>query len=120
MGIILSIVARLLFIVLVPFGWCVALLTRITNWKRINKYFYDIAYSIDQLGNVVYQDLFQSLLVVDKGYLFGDPDRTISYALAKNQQINNLTVIGKWIAKALDYFDKDHLAKAIEANEPLT
>ncbi len=54
--------------------------------QRWHQYFLKMAISIDQLGNVVLQDLFNDLLITTKSqHSFGDEDETISSVLGKNK-----------------------------------
>jgi hypothetical protein len=47
--------------------------------QRWHQYFLKMAISIDQLGNLVLQDLFNDLLITTKSqHSFGDEDETIS------------------------------------------
>lgn len=110
--------------------------------KRFDRLFYVIAYSIDQLGNVVLGDLMNDTLIKRKykipneeiiildedlllqtkeGYIevnrFGDPDQTISAALGYNKNINNLTKLGKIISNILDKFDPNHCIKAAKIDQ---
>ena len=58
---------------------------------------------------------FESLLLVS--YEFGNPDETISSVLGRNKLKNNLTYIGKTLAKILNLIEKDHVEKAIELTD---
>ena len=86
-------------------------------WSRTAKYLYVISYSIDQLGNVIMQELFNDVLIRKGGLKFGNPDETISSVLGKNAEINKLTLIGTVIGMVLDSLDYNHLKNSIEADE---
>jgi hypothetical protein len=45
---------------------------------------------------------------------FGNPDETISHVTAVNYFDNKLTWLGLFVAKTLDFLDKDHIKKAFE------
>lgn len=112
-GLILLIVAVVLGVVLLPLGFI------ISGWKRLikgdlGKYFYWVAYTIDQSGNVVCMDLFNWALIKRTSLnKFGDPDETISSVLGKNQRDGTLTKLGLFIVKILDWIDPNHSLDAI-------
>lgn len=125
---ILAIVARLSFWVLEPVLIVYSVSKRMvfTN-LRLDTYFYKVALSIDQHANVVGMDILNDTMLKDdsrarwiyghKWVVFGNEDFTISYVLAANQRINNLTWFGEFWAWFLDFVDKDHLKKALQNNE---
>ncbi|WP_394970407.1 hypothetical protein [uncultured Croceitalea sp.] len=82
--------------------------------KGIGEYALKIAVSIDQLGNVVMQHLFNIIWIKKGGYKFGNRDETISSALGKNKQLNTLTGFGKAIDKLLDFIDPNHSLNSID------
>jgi 8-oxo-dGTP diphosphatase len=82
-------------------------------WNRLGEYFFKTALSIDQLGNVMCQDLFNSLLIKDDSTPFGDEDETISSVLGKNLLKNNLTRTGKILDSILHLIDPNHSIKSI-------
>jgi 8-oxo-dGTP diphosphatase len=111
MGFVLLFVAALLSVILYPIG----LLYSLFRPQR-NEQAYQIAYSIDQLGNVVMKDAFNKWLIKDKGYKFGNPDETVSSVLGKNKQAKTLTKSGKFLDKILNWLDNGHSVKSIELN----
>jgi hypothetical protein len=111
-GFILLIIALCLSIILLPVGFAFQVVT--TLFKSINRYLFTIAKSIDQLGNVVCADLFNTTLIKKGGYTFGNEDVTISHVLGMNKKFNNLTFTGKALSWLLNAIDKDHVEKAIE------
>lgn len=118
MGILLSIIAKVLFIALLPLAIIQTAIVRLFNYKKLDSHFYNIALSIDQLANVVYRDIFKLVFIKEISvWDFGDPDLTVSYIIAKNKQHNTLTTAGLLLAWILDAVDKDHLKKAIKKNE---
>src|SRR3990167_9097825 len=89
-----------------------------TWWKKINKYFYVIAVSIDQTGNVVMAELFNHILLrKNSKYKFGNEDETISSVLGKNKYENTLTTIGQFLVFFLNSIEQSHVEKAIEKDE---
>ena len=109
---LLVIVACVLFIIFAPIGWFVALF-----FKGRKDYFWRVALSIDQTGNVVCGNLFDLTLRKKDGYAFGEVDRTISYALGRNKIMNTLTKTGKALDKLLDIIDKEHTLNAVKSGE---
>ena len=83
--------------------------------QRWHQYFLKMAISIDQLGNVVLQDLFNDLLITTKSqHSFGDEDETISSVLGKNKATQSLTKFGTLLANFLDWIDPNHVLNSIE------
>lgn len=97
-------------------------------YGKIDKFFYDMAHSVDQFGNVNCQNLFNHVMIkrthrkavkdtstYDHAiyHRFGDVDDTISYILADNKVKGALSPFGSFWGKFLDFVDKDHLQKAI-------
>lgn len=80
----------------------------------IGEFALKIAISIDQLGNVLMQHLFNGLWIKEGGYPFGNRDETISSALGKNKQLDTLTGFGKFIDKILDTIDPNHSLNSID------
>ncbi len=111
MGIILTFIAYFLLALLAPLG-IIWMLIRVTTWKKFNDYFYHIAFSIDQTGNVFCQYLFNDFLIKKGGYQFGNPDETVSYILGRNKALNALTWFGKFICWILDKIQKNHVENA--------
>lgn len=88
--------------------------------ENLGEYLFKIAYSIDQLGNVVCSELFNITLIKYKNessYKFGNPDETISSVLGKNKQRNTLTKAGEILSKFLNFLDRNHVIKSIEPKE---
>ena len=82
-------------------------------WDRVGDYFLVSAKAIDQLGNVMCRDMFNSLLIKDDTQPFGDEDETISSVLGRNYMSNNLTTVGKALAWVLNTLDPNHIQDAI-------
>jgi hypothetical protein len=119
-GILLFFTAVFLAFIIMPVGFLYGIIQNMLKFKGktlilvINKVFYMIAYSIDQLGNVVCQFLFNDTMVKKEGYKFGDPDKTISYVLGINKQNNTLTGFGGLIVALLHLIDPYHVEKAVK------
>ena len=89
------------------------------GFLNVSQYLRDVAYGIDQLGNVVCADLLNLTLIKYKkgGYRFGNPDETISSVLGKNYKLGTLTLIGKILDNILNLIDKNHSVNSIEKDE---
>lgn len=109
MGLILTIIAYILLLILTPIGVVISLLTKPVN------YFWRIAISLDQLGNVICGAPMDYLLITSKSSSkFGDPDETISSVLGKNEQSETLTKAGRVLVNLLDVLDPGHAKNSIE------
>jgi hypothetical protein len=106
------IVAIIISIILFPIGFVFAMF-----YPGRRKYLYNIALSIDQLGNVVCARLFNFFLIDIDGHKFGNEDETISGVIGKNKRKNTLTVTGRLLDALLDAIDKNHSIDAIEEDE---
>jgi hypothetical protein len=111
MGFVLFIVAILLSLALYPIGLGYAIFK-----KGLNEYFYDVAYGIDQLGNIIMKHAFNKWLISDGGYQFGNPDETVSSVLGKNKRKKTLTKSGKLLDWILNKLDNGHSLNSIEEN----
>ena len=106
-------IAILISIILFPIGFIVSMF-----YPKREKYLYNTARGIDQLGNVVCGRLFNLTLIQKVSiHKFGNEDETISSVIGKNKLANTLTVSGRLLDKLLDTIDKNHSIKAIEADE---
>jgi 8-oxo-dGTP diphosphatase len=111
---ILFIVAILLAIILFPIGFLFTMIKPKRNYYiKFKNYLFFISVSIDQMGNVVCGELFNSILIKEKIHLFGDEDETISSVMGRNKKINNLTILGKLLDWVLNKIDDDHTIKSI-------
>ena len=112
MGTILFIIAVLLAWILTPLFFIYAFI-RLHNFKRIANYLGDVAFALDQLGNVMGAPIMNDLLLKDNiKYPYGNPDHTISHVTGVNYLNNNLTWKGIIVAKILNKVDKNHVEKA--------
>ncbi len=120
MGSILFLIAILLSAVSLPIGFAYFILKCIFTFQfkkfgiRFNQYFLKMAISIDQMGNVAMQELFNDMLIKNRDYPFGDEDETISSVIGKNLKYGNLTTLGKALNAVLDFLDPDHSLNSIE------
>ena len=80
----------------------------------LGEYLLEIAISIDQLGNVVMQHLFNKLWISKAGYKFGNGDETISSFIGKNLKAGTLSRFGKLISQILDTIDTNHSLNSID------
>jgi len=94
------------------------------KWKsgigQIGTWFFNMALSNDQGGNVQNSNVFNFLFTKnrEKGEKYGNPDDTISYILARNHYKNNLTASGRFVGRLLNKIDPNnggHLFKSIVA-----
>ncbi len=109
MGVILTILAYIALLILAPIGLIVSIFTRPVN------YFWRIAISLDQLGNVICGAPMDYLLITNESLSkFGNPDETISSVLGKNEQSKTLTKAGRVLVKLLDILDPGHAKNSIE------
>ena len=122
MGLLLFILAVVLTIITVPFGILYGFIKCLLKFdfkslaRKANKYFRLFAISIDQMGNVAMQDLFDDILIKKNGYKFGNLDETISSVLGKNERLQTLTDLGRAIVSFLNFFDPNHALNSIEEN----
>ena len=86
--------------------------------KNISKYFYNVAFAIDQLGNVMGAPIMNDfLLKKNPAKLYGNPDETISHVTGVNYKAEKLTSFGYFIAHCLNTVEKNHVEKAAENNQ---
>ena len=111
MGILLTILATILTYILSPFLIIYSFIR--LKYKEIGDHYFDVAVSIDQLGNVLGSPLFNDIMIKKEGFKFGNEDETISSVLGRNYQTNNLKFIGKCIRYLLDKIEKNHCINSI-------
>ncbi len=83
----------------------------IPNYQFI---FFNTAYGIDLLGNIICSPLFNVTLIKHGGYEFGKTGETISSVLGKGERDNTLTSCGKIIANFLNWVQTDHCKNSIQ------
>jgi len=108
-NVILYTVAYIIGVLVIPFGMVYALFK-----KNVSDYFFILAISLDQLGNVAMSRLFNDILIKPNRDRFGNEDETISSVLGKNQLNGTLRPLGKFLVNVLDKFEKNHSIKSIE------
>jgi len=115
-GIVLFIVSIFLLVVTGPLGFVFALFQQFfkKGFMGIGEYALKMAISIDQLGNVLMQHLFNALWITADGYEFGNSDETISSALGKNKRLGTLTGFGRLIDDILERIDPNHTLNSID------
>jgi len=120
MGLLLFIIAVVLTIITVPVGILYGFIKCLLKFdfkelfRKTNKYFRLLAISIDQMGNVAMQDLFNDIFIKRNGYQFGNEDETISSVLGKNERLQSLSGLGKLIVRFLNFIDPNHALNSIE------
>lgn len=95
-------------------GYCIIVYDKKGTIEYLNKFFHSIALSLDQLGNVVCQHLFNMLFIKNLLHPFGNPDKTVSSVLGINKINNNLTWIGKILDFILEKIDSGHTIESID------
>jgi len=87
--------------------------------KKLSKYYKQIAISNDQAGNTYLQHMLNDIFIYkEKGYLYGNPDDTISYVTGMNWKLKTLRPAGKLFAFFLNLFERDHIQKTIDYYTP--
>lgn len=112
MGIILYIVAKIGYLILSPITMLYAIIKLLFKGGLFN-YFHQLAFAIDQLGNVMIAPMANDCLL-KKGSLklYGNPDETISHVTGVNYKAQTLTSMGYFVAHSLDALDENHVTKA--------
>ncbi|MEM9362022.1 MAG: hypothetical protein AAGA43_05270 [Bacteroidota bacterium] len=115
-GVLLFLISIVLIVFTGPLGLVYGFFRQLftAGLKGIGEFALELAISIDQLGNVLMQHLFNTLWITKEGYKFGNRDETISSALGKNKQLDTLTGFGKAIDKILDLIDPNHSLNSID------
>jgi hypothetical protein len=109
MGILLYIIATILWVILTPINWVIVAVKHGVS----NNYFLETAIDLDKFGNRNFRTFLNATMRIRGGYKFGDVNETISSALGKNQRDNTLSWFGISIAFILDNLDKNHCVKSI-------
>lgn len=112
MGIILFLVAKILQWLLSPLFFIYAVI-RLRNFKKISTYFIDVAFGIDQLGNIMGGPIMNDVLLKkDPIKLYGNPDETISHVTGVNYVSQKMTWCGKLVARILNNVEAQHVEMA--------
>lgn len=109
MGILLFIIATILWLPLTLLNWIVVAYKHGLS----NKYFLNTASDIDRFANRNFRTLWNATLINKNGYKFGDVRETISSVLGKNKRDNTLSRTGKILTNILDFLDKNHSINSI-------
>jgi hypothetical protein len=112
MGILLFIIATLLWLPMTLINWIFVA----AQHGLSNEYFKQTAIDIDRFGNHNFRCFLNTTMQIN-GYEFGDVRETISSALGKNQRDKTLSWFGKVICFVLDKIDEDHCKKSIKELE---
>lgn len=112
MGILLYIIAVILWVILTPINWVIVSV----KYGLSNKYFFETAIDLDKFGNRNFRAFLNATMRINNGYAFGNPNETISSALGKNQRDKTLSWFGKIICFILNTLDKNHCKKSINEN----
>lgn len=112
MGIILYIIAVILWVIITPVNWAIVAV----KYGLSNKYFFETAIDVDKFGNRNFRAFLNATMRLSGGYAFGNPSETISSALGKNQRDKTLSWFGAAIAFIIDMIDKEHCKKSINEN----
>ena len=117
MGIILYIVAKIGYLTLSPITMLYAIIKLLFKGGLFN-YFHQLAFAIDQLGNVMIAPMANDLLLKkDSSKLYGNPDETISHVTGVNYKAMTLTSMGYFVAHSLNAVDKNHVIKASNTDQ---
>ena len=106
MGVILFLVAYLLFLPLTIF-----------NALNVRKkgYFLNTAINIDRFGNREFRFSLNKYLIKENSpFKFGNIEETISSVLGKNQRNRTLTKVGLTLVFVLDKIDPNHCLNSID------
>ena len=114
MGILLYLIALILFVPLTIINFFVVLFKYGAKWKVVDEFFHQTAVDIDRFGNRNFRTLLNATLRKENGYKFGDERETISSALGKNKRDKTLTKTGKILCSILDFLDENHCLKSIK------
>ena len=112
MGILLYIVAKICYAILAQITMLYAIIKLLFKGGLLN-YFHQLAFAIDQLGNVMIAPMANDcLLKKDSPKLYGNCDETISHVTGVNYLNEKLTSLGYFVAHTLDALDENHVTKA--------
>ena len=100
-----------LFAFIAPIGFAY---TIVRNIFKSYTYLFFICIGIDKLGNTIMATLFNSILIKQNGYQFGNVNETISSVIGKNLEAGTLTFLGKSLNALLNFIQKNHSINSIE------
>ena len=113
-GVILYIIASILFIPMAILNFFVVLTTYGWNLKNAGGYFKSLAVDIDIMGNRAFRTLWNKTLVKGNYYRFGKVGETISSAIGKNEARGTLSIAGRGLAWVLNLIDNNHCRNSIQ------
>ena len=110
-NLLLYIVAVSLYVFIYPIG----LAYHFINGGSIKGYLLSTATTIDKVAGWEFRSLWNRTFIkgINKQE-FNDIRFTMSYFLGVNKERNTLTKLGKSICSILNFFDKNHVEKAVE------
>ena len=96
MGILLYIIATILWVVITPINWV------IVTFKHglSNAYFTETAIDIDKFGNRNFRTFLNTTMKIKGGYNFGNVNETVSSALGKIKSSDTLQNSEKLFVKS--------------------
>lgn len=117
MGILLYIVAKIGYLILSPITMLYAVIKLLFK-GGLFEYFHNLAFAIDQLGNVMIAPMANDVLLKKNApKLYGNPDETISHVTGVNYKAESLTDFGYFVAHTLDALDENHVTKAANTDQ---
>jgi len=117
MSFVLFILAFILVVCSSFIGIIGTIIKSVIYWNQgiLNTYFFKLAISLDQFGNVCCGPLLNYILISKESkHKFGDPDETISSVLGKNKKNDTLIYWGLRLDALLDGLDENHSINSIE------
>ena len=93
MGILLYIIATILWIILTPINWFIVCIKHGLS----NAYFLETAVDIDKFGNRNFRTFLNATMRLRNGYKFGNVNETISSVFSKKKKDKSLTYFGLFI-----------------------
>jgi hypothetical protein len=84
-----------------------------SGMKELNRWFFKMALSVDQFGNVSCSKVLEKLFTKRYGHPFGHEDDSVSYVLGRNQFKKTLTPLGRMLVNLLNAIDNGHCTNAI-------
>jgi hypothetical protein len=115
-GFLLLLTSIVVFTLTVPFGIIYGIFYKIFTKAilGLGEFSLKISISLDQLGNVSMQYLFNEIMIIKGGYKFGNRDETISSVIGKNVEFKKLSKFGKLINSILDFIEIGHSLNSID------
>lgn len=119
-NILLFLVAILLLLTLGVLGLIYTLIYSLFNLEKVDfvKYWGDLLYSInvgiDKIGNVLLGAFLNKSMIMEKTYIFGSINHTISHVLAYNYFKENVTPLGLLLVDILEKIDPGHMEESLK------